>query len=115
MRDDTANLLAFFVLLALIDEAARRSTCLVGEPEVREGSSKEALPREREGDAADIARDLAAPPLFGGVSGGARATGRIKHEIAWIGGHEKTALNNRIRGLNDIRLISHKAGHHVRP
>ena len=47
---------------------------------------------ERQSHARGVDGDPAAAPLLGDVGGGARAAGRIEHEVAGIGGHQDAAL-----------------------
>ena len=44
--------------------------------------------------------DPAAAPLLGDVGRGAGAAGGVEHEVAGVGGHEDTALNDFRVGLN---------------
>ena len=49
---------------------------------------------EGQRDAGGIDGDPATTPLLGDVGGGARAAGRVKDEVAGVGGHEDAALDD---------------------
>jgi hypothetical protein len=48
--------------------------------------------------------------LLGGVGSRARAAGRVKHQVAGIGGHQNTALDHGILSLHDIYLVLFASG-----
>ena len=45
-------------------------------------------------DTRGINRDPAAAPLLGDGGGGTGTAGRVKHEVAGVGGHQDAALND---------------------
>ena len=61
--------------------------------------------RERQRDAAGVDRDPAPAPLLGDIGGGARAAGRIEHEVAGVGGHQDAAFDDPWLSLNNVDLI----------
>ena len=102
VRDDAADFLALLVLLALVDEAARRPALLVFQFVVGKRRGQQALPRERERHAAGVDRDPAPAPLLGDVGRRPAAAGRVEDEVAGVGGHEEAALNDLRIGLNHV-------------
>ena len=61
---------------------------------IREGRGHQALFGDVQGDARRVNRDPAAAPLLGDVGGRAAAAGGIEDEIAGVGRHQQTALND---------------------
>ncbi len=57
-------------------------------------------------NAGGVDGDPAAAPLFGDIGGGAGAAGGVEDEVAGIGGHQETALNDFCCCLDDIDLVS---------
>ena len=57
---------------------------------------------ERQGDAGGVDGDPAAAPLLGDVGSSASATGRVEDEVAGVGGHQDTALNQCCGSLNHV-------------
>ena len=60
---------------------------------------------QRDSDPAGINGDPAPPPLFGYIGGGARAAGRIKHQVAGVRGHEDAAFNYFGSRLHDVMFV----------
>ena len=77
----------------------------IGQQVKRIARAHDAGTGQRQRHARGVNRDPAAAPLLGDIGGGAGTAGRIKHEVAGVGGHEDAALNNLRRSLNDIDLV----------
>jgi hypothetical protein len=86
--------------LGLLADAGLR----VGEQVIRILRGHQARAGEREGDATCDDRDPAATPLFGDVGGRSRAARRIQHQVAGVGGHQEAALEDLVRGLDNIDI-----------
>ena len=54
----------------------------------------DARPRQRERHAGGVDGDPAPAPLLGDVGRGARAAGRVQHQVAGVGGHQNAALDH---------------------
>ena len=80
----------------------RAALAAVGEQIPRIARRHQARAGERQRDAAGVDRDPAPAPLLGDIGGGARAAGRIEHEVAGVGGHQDAALDDLRGCLNDI-------------
>ena len=85
----------------------------VGQQVIRVLCCHEARARERQGDAAGVARDPAPAPLLGDVGRGAATAGRIEHKVARISGHEQAALDQPRGRLNDVDRAAGPP--HIRP
>ena len=77
----------------------------VGKQVVRVTSPHDAGTREGQGDTGGVDGDPAATPLLRDVGCGARATSRIKHEVAWVRGHQDASLNDIGISLNNIHRV----------
>ena len=77
----------------LVTEAAANAFLLMSQFVVIVNCGHKTLLGQSDGHAGGVAGDPAAPPLLGHVGGGAGAAGGIEDQIAWVGGHEKTAFN----------------------
>jgi len=84
MRHQTADLLSFAVLLALVDEAARRAGLWGLQFVVGKGRRQQALAGEGERNARGVDRNPASAPLLGDVSSGSRAARWIKHQVTRV-------------------------------
>ncbi|CFP57404.1 Uncharacterised protein [Bordetella pertussis] len=80
----------------------------IGEQVERIACAHDAGAGQRQRDAAGVDGDPAATPLFGDVSGSARAAGGVENQVTGVGGHQEAALNNRNAGLDDINLLATK-------
>ena len=80
----------------------------VGEQVPGIARAHDARARQRERHAGGVDGDPAPAPLLGDVSRGARAAGRVQHQIAGVGGHENAALNDAGSSLNHIHLLRHR-------
>ena len=80
-----------------VDEAARNPFRFVLEFVVVVGACQDALKCQGGSDATGINHYPSPPPLFGDVSGGATSAGGVEDEVAGVGGHEETTLDNCIK------------------
>ena len=53
--------------------------------------------------------------MLGDGGGGAAAAGGVEYEVAGVGGHQHTTLNDFRVGLNDVDFVSGKTGRRVFP
>ena len=60
---------------------------------------------QRQGHAGSVDSDPASPRLFGNVSHGPRATGRVQHKVAGISGHQNATLNYLRHCLDYVCLL----------
>lgn len=58
--------------------------------------------------------DPTAAPFLRNDGGCATAAGRVKDEVAWIGCHQHTSLNDKLVGLNHINLAHVGSGLELR-
>ena len=86
----------------LVNEPALEPFLRVAQGKVIKAGGHQALLGQGDGDARGVTGDPAAAPFFGDVGGGARSAGRVKYQVAGIGGHEHAALNNLYCRLNNI-------------
>ena len=80
----------------------------VGEQVIGVPRTHHASTGESKCDPRGIDGDPPPTPLFGDVGGCTGTAGRIKHEITGVGGHEDATLNDGLRRLYDIDLVSHE-------
>src|SRR4051812_23095964 len=102
MRDDAPRLFTSPVLPSFVDEAAGRPSRVILERVPREGCRKQTLARQRERNSTDINRDPASAPLLGDMGGRPAAASRVEYEVAGVGGHQHTTLNELLTRLNDV-------------
>lgn len=76
------------------------------QPDLRRLAIVQARAGERKCNSARVHCDPTPSPLLSDVSRGARAAGRVKHEIAGVGGHKDTAFCHFDIGLDHVRLIA---------
>ena len=67
----------------------------VGEEVVGVAGAHDAGAGQRESDAGGVDGDPPAAPLLGDEGGGAGTAGGVEDEVAWVGGHEDAALDDR--------------------
>ena len=91
-----------YVRHGLVLKAAADAFVRVGEGVVVEIGGHQALLGERERDAGGVAGDPTAAPLFGDKCGRAAAAGRVKDQVAGVGGHQDAAGDNLRRALDNI-------------
>ena len=115
VRDDPADLLAFLVLLALVREAAGRAARRILELVIRERRRQQPLTRERERHARRIDRDPPPTPLLSDVRSRAGAAGRVEHQVARVGGHQKAALDDLRSRLHHVHLFRTRSSGCVSP
>jgi hypothetical protein len=96
-----------------IVETAAQTLVRIAQGVIVERRGHQSLLGQRDRHARGVAGDPAPPPFFPDEGGGARATGRIEHQIAGICGHQKAAFYNCRSSLDDIHLVW--ASGHIRP
>ena len=74
----------------------------VGEEIVRVAGAHDPGAGQRQGHAGGVDGNPAAAPLLGDVGGGAGAAGGVEDEVAWVGCHENTTLDNLGCRLNNV-------------
>ena len=93
-----------------VDKAASNPFGFVLKFVVVVGACQEALPGQGGRNATRINHYPSPTPLFGDVSGGATAAGGVEDEVAGVGGHEETTLDDFGHCLNDIHLVCRSRG-----
>ncbi len=86
----------------VIIESATKPLMGIAQRIIVETSGHESLLGERNGDPRGVASDPASSPFFRTGCRSSGTTGWVKHQVARIGSHEDTSLNNLFIRLNNV-------------